>query len=226
MTLDDIYNQLGHGELRELFVGGKSIDEPSWGITSENYPILFPSVQLGLTELHKRFLLRAEEVIVPLVTNQTSYVITVPSLFKIERVYGTYREKEYEIPMNEPTTLEAIRNTSYNSLLVPTNETEAPWLKETTSLRVVYRGDHPVIDTAVAAVTPANVDIELPLVYMEPLLLYIASRIHNPIGLTNEFHNGNNYAAKFEASIAQLKSQNYEIDSSDMGDLLYDRGFV
>ena len=200
MTLDDIYNQLGHGELRELFVGGKSIDEPSWGITAENYPILFPSVQLGLTELHKRFLLRAEEVIVPLVTNQTSYVITVPSLFKIERVYGTYREKEYEIPMNEPTTLEAIRNTSYNSLLVPTD--------------------------AVAAVTPANVDIELPLVYMEPLLLYIASRIHNPIGLTNEFHNGNNYAAKFEASIAQLKSQNYEIDSSDMGDLLYDRGFV
>jgi hypothetical protein len=226
MTLDDIYNQLSFGELRQLFMGGKSIDNPNAGISTDNYARLLPSIQLGITELHKRFLLREGHAGVPLRNNQVTYVLYIPELFKVERIYGTYREKKYEIPLNEVNKLSSIRTTSYNTLMVPTEQEDAPWLKETSALHIVYRQDHPIIDRDAANDDPACVNIELPMVYMEPLLLYVASRLHNPVGMVSEFHQGNNYAAKFEASVAALKQLNFEIDTDEENNKLCDRGFV
>jgi hypothetical protein len=226
MTLDDIYNQLSLGELRQLFMGGKSIDNPNAGISADNYARFLPSIQLGITELHKRFLLREGHADVPLRNNQVTYVLYIPELFKVERIYGSYREQKYEIPLNEVNNLSAIRATSYNTLLVPADTEDAPWLKETSSLHIVYREDHPTIDKYAANDDPVSVNIELAMVYMEPLLLYVASRLHNPIGMVSEFHQGNNYAAKFEASVAALKLLDFEIDTDEENSKLHDRGFV
>jgi hypothetical protein len=62
------------------------------------------------------------------------------------------------------------------------------------------------------AFNPDNVEVELPDSHLEPLLLFVASRVHNPIGMSNEFHAGNSYYAKYEASCQQIELLNLLVD--------------
>jgi hypothetical protein len=250
MTLDDIYTQLAYGELKQLFIGGTTIDTGAGAIPPENYPKLLPSVELGLTELHKRFCIREDRMTVELQPGKASYPLTfkfaesntasqepikyikdsaspfMDNLFKVERIYGVLNEEEYEIPLNEIGNGEAIRTTTFNTLMVPTDTEEAPWLLETTELIIIFRADHPVIDNAIANATPDQVEVYLPPMFIEALCLYIASRLHNPIGMVpGALHQGNNYFAKFLTSVEELKKDNYEIDNDTENTKLSARGF-
>lgn len=220
MKLQDIYDQLAYGEFSNIS-WGHDLDAPEGGMPEEAFKKLVPTVQLGLTELHKRFLLREDEVTIPLVAEKSTYIllrkVDAPESFadnlnKIERVYGTVGGKSYEIPLNKRDNAASIRTSGFQTLIVPTDIKAAPWLKETTELRIVYRADHPKISTAVAGSAPLAVTIDLPGTYLEALLMYMASRVSNPKGASEGFHEGNNYAAKFEAACALLNSLNYAID--------------
>lgn len=248
MTLQDIYDQLAFGELRQLSLG-KGIDATSEEIQPEDFKRLLPSIQLGLTELHKRFNLREGNLTIELVPGRTTYVIhkkftesgtsaepvkyildaDAPfenNLMKIERIYGRYLDREYEIPLNRVGDGRAIRTTSFNTLVVPDDTEKAPWLLETTELKLVYRADHPEINKYLANGAPLATEIFLPATYLEALLYYVASRLHNPIGMDpGAMHEGNNYYAKFIAACQELEDQNLEIDEDSQNDKLRDRGF-
>lgn len=236
MTLQDIYDQLAYGELRQLQLGYGDIDNTEGGLPVESFLKILPTVKLGLTELHKRFWLREGRLNVTLDDSKVTYVLTKKKdagtdfqndLLKVERVLGKWREDEYEIPLNQVNNPAAIRTTSYNTLLVPTDQELAPWLEWTEELTIVYRADHPAISDPVANAAPLATEIVLPSTHLEPLLWYIASRLHNPQGLSQEFHEGNNYAAKFEASVALLKMENFELDDDACNeDRFQDAGWV
>lgn len=255
MKLIDVYNQLAYGELRQVALGTGSIDATSDTVPKENFVKLFPLVQAGLTELHKRFLLRERELIVTLVTptpkSQVVYMLHIDfaatndksdedpkyitdtvalpfenDLMRVERIYGTWHEKEYEIPLNQYNNAESIRTTDFNRLLLPDDILTAPWLIETKTLRIVYRADHPAITPAKANSSPLATEIFLPPTHLEALTFYIASRVLNPAGSDNEFHEGNNYMVKFEAAVAQLKTENFDVDNEYENDKLNQRGFV
>lgn len=250
MTLDDVYTQLTHGELRQLFLGSGDIDGNDDAMPEINYKKVFPSVQLGLTELYKRFFLREGHLDVLLDDSRVTYPLvqkhaesntrsTEPKfildsdapftndLFKIERVYGIYKGQEYEVPLNEIGNPAAVRTISYNTLTVPTDVRHAPWRKETQVLHIVYRANHPEISPYRANASPLSVEIELPPMYLEALCFYIASRMHNPLGMAPDtMHEGNNYFQRFMAAVQELKDQNYEIDDDAVNDKLYARGFV
>jgi len=252
MKLEDIYFQLAYGELRNIALGNGLLGAVTEGegIPAANYAKLLPFVQLGLTELHKRFPLKENTITVTLQPSQVIYPLTIAyavsntattgtkhitdttlapfrdDLMQIERVYGTYEGKSYEIPLNEIDNPESIRTTAYNVLLLPDDTETAPWLLETTTLRVVYRADHPAINKYMANAAPGVTEIFLPPSHLEPLLYYIASRQHNPIGISNEFHEGNNYFAKFEASCALLESTGLTARGNDGNSKLDRRGFV
>lgn len=253
MKLKDIYNQLAFGELRQAVLGtgpiGSADGMPD---TKEHYAKILPFVKLGLTELHKRFNLRERSLKLQIQTGQVSYVISTEfaasntrstqavkyildaadpfqdDLMKIERVYGTYETKRYEIPLNKIDDVSAIRTNSYNMLLIPDSTTDAPWLLETTELEVVYRADHPVIADILANALPGMTTIYLPNMYLEPLIWYIASRATNPAGISGEFHEGNNYTAKYEQSISVLKNSgvDYTIEAQSENDRLTAGGWV
>jgi hypothetical protein len=57
-------------------------------------------------------------------------------------------------------------------------------------------------------------------------LYFVASRVHNPIGMTNEFHAGNSYAAKYEQACMLLDMKNLQVDQGSENTKLRDRGFV
>ena len=232
MTLQDIYDQLAYGELRLLNLGSGNIDSDG-AFPVKSFMKVLPTIQLGLTELHKKFLLREGHIHVPLEENKVTYVIKKDhpedfdeNLLKIERVYGKLDKKPYEIPLNRIGNKEAVRTTSYNTLLVPTDKEEAPWLKETNTLHIVYRADHPKLNKIVAQKAPLVTQIDLPVTYLQALLYFIASRMHNPVGMNKEFHEGNNYAAKYETELAYLQMMNYQIDSDSDDDRIIDSGWV
>jgi len=249
MTLQDIYDQLAYGELRNIVMGSGGIGNTEESIPEDKFEIILPFIALGLTELHKRFLLHENELTLDLVPGKGTYVITKDyavsntkskqpvkyildtdspfesDLMRIERVYATYRDKEYEVPLNEIDNAMGVRSTASHLLQVPTDSTKAPWLLETTSLRVVYRANHPRISKHLAISSPAQVAVNLPDTHLEPLLWYVASRAHNPKGISNEFHEGNNYAGKFEASCQRLITENLQVQSHDEIDKFHDRGF-
>tara|TARA_R110000851_G_scaffold71867_3_gene159655 strand:+ start:252 stop:1013 length:762 start_codon:yes stop_codon:yes gene_type:complete len=253
MKLQDIYNQLAYGELRQVVLGtgpiGSADGMPD---TKEHYAKILPFVKLGITELHKRFNLRERSLTLEIQPGQVSYVLSTAfaasnttgteavkyildsadpfqdDLMKIERIYGTYNTVRYEIPLNRLDDTSAIRTNSYNMLLIPSSTTEAPWLLETTELEVVYRADHPVIGDILANALPGRTDIYLPNMYLEPLIWYIASRATNPAGLSGEFHEGNNYTAKYEQAISVLKNTgiDYTVDAQSENNRLSAGGWV
>lgn len=250
MLLNDIYDQLAYGELRQLVLGSGEIDSAVVGLPPENYHRLLPFVKAGLTELHKRFALRESSFAVALQPDKVSYHLTpafaqsngasaepvkyiidtdeafVDNLMRVERVYGTYRAEEYKIPLNALLDKEAIRTPRYDMLVIPSDTEKAPWLLETTSLKVVFRADHPPIDTATANATPESTPIYLSSTYLEALTFYIASRATNPHGASDTFHDGNNYAAKFEQAVMQLKEYNFDLDEDEGHTKFADRGWA
>ncbi len=66
----------------------------------------------------------------------------------------------------------------------------------------------------------------MPYSHLEPLLYYVASRINNPIGMANEFHAGNSYAAKYEKSCQELEMVNLRVDQGSQNTKLRQKGFV
>ena len=247
MTLQDIYDQLAYGELKQIFKG--KIDNPT--IQKEKFPEYFPTIQLALTELHKRFRLREGNFPVDIteVPGKTSYVLTLDyaesntkskepvkyikdasapfqdNLMKIEHIFGVLNGAVYEIPLNVAGDTNSIKTSSFNTLMVPTDPTLAPWLVETAQLDVVYRADHPQIKDYLANNSPLSTTIYLPGTHLEALLYYVAMRITTPVGMQNEFHAGNNYSAKFEASCLVLSGENMEIDTDAVNEKLDDRGW-
>jgi hypothetical protein len=72
MLLSDLLDQLTYGELTQLEYGG--VDDE--GMVSDNYKRVIPHINLGLSELHKRFLLRAEEIIIDCEDHISTYHLT------------------------------------------------------------------------------------------------------------------------------------------------------
>lgn len=91
---------------------------------------------------------------------------------------------------------------------------------------VMYRANHPKIDIKTVQYSPYNVNIELPETHLEALIYFVASRVHNPIGMTNEFHAGNSYFKKYEEECQKLEIFNYEIDNIGEHTRFYDNGFI
>jgi hypothetical protein len=225
MILQDIYNQLAYGELRELVLGGATADAPSDGIKPADFPRLLPHIQMGLTSLHTKCALKEGSVTFSLALPRAMYLLRVGNdvpadwaddLLMIERVYGRYEGLQYEIPLDDLNDLWSIRKPSASTLLIPTDTAYAPWLLETTELVVKYRANHPAIDIAAANAAPGATEIELPTTHLEALCLFIASRVHNPIGMTpGAMHEGNNYAMKYEMAVQKLNDLGMEQRGGD-----------
>ena len=229
MTLQEIFNQLMVGELSQISIGGSEAGE----ISRANYPRLVPHITLGLTALYKRFTLKEGEVTIRLLPGISKYSIDsngdtvfvsdpteedfADDLLKIERVTDAMGT---DIPLNERDNPYSAITPSRPMLVLPKMWKDG-LVPET--LTINYRANHPAIRNVTR---PASVNIELPDSYLEALLYFVASRINNPIGMTNEFHAGNSYAAKYEQECARLEMLNLEVDQGYQNTRLRAGGWV
>lgn len=149
-------------------------------------------------------------------------------ILKVERVYT---DNHTELGLNDINDEYSILTPSLTTVRVHKDivdgKKDLPDYLKTSGLEIVYRADHPRIKYTGEEMVPASVNIDLPYSHLEPLLYFIASRIHNPIGMQNEFHSGNNYASKYERACQQLEQLNIRVDQSDQtNDRLRAKGWV
>jgi len=234
MNLLDVFTALTYGELKQLKLGGFDADSLESAPVPDSYAPLISAINLGLTELHKRFLLKTEEIYVQqyahieiytlawkyAATNTAStepykYIVdTVAAPFqdnvlKIEEIYNEIGEL---LVLNDADDDESLFTPTYRSIQVP-----AP--VSANVLGVQYRANHPKLVFA-RGMQPANVEIELPEGLLEALLYYIAMRSFSSLN-TDDNHESDNYLKKFEASCIQYKLSGLNLQP-DLGNSNFD----
>ena len=233
MKLQDVFDQLSTGELSQLSIGGQDA-----GVISEaNWHRVLPAINLGLTALYKRFLLKEGRITIDLLPNKYSYVLHsdysigsrrrpgeakylrpvsdpkfMDDIQKVERVITDYG---FDLPLNDASQPYSVRTTKANQILVPKdivqrNRTLADEY-QTDVLDIVYRAGHPRITIPIGYFDPSRVEIDLPAEYLHALALFIASLIHTPVGLANEGQTGNNYGTMYEMECMRLENEGLEI---------------
>lgn len=245
MKLKEIFDQLTYGELAHLAIGGGE----AGSIQPANYPKVVSHINLGLTALYKRFNLKEGRVLLTLNPAIATYQINskyalstgstgtryitdskaVPfknDINKIERVYvsgGT------ELPMNDVDDAYSILTPTMTSLKVPNTiliqTPDTPDEFKTTTLSVVYRARHAPLE--MEDIDPEDVEVELPDTHLEPLLYFVASRVHQPVGqMQTEGNMGNAYFAKYENACQQLELAGLQIDRQAQPDRITRGGWV
>jgi hypothetical protein len=247
MKLLEVFNQLTYGELSQISLGGAEAGE----INSTNYDKVVAHINLGLTALYKRFPLKEGRLTVALQQGRMTYPLNIAYAVSnaassepikyildsteefigdIHKVEGVFTAAGYELGLNDQANPYAVMTPSAQVLRIPAtivaNSVDLPEELKTTELSVVYRANHPIIDVNSGAFDPETYEVELPYSHLEPLLLYVASRVNNPIGMTNEFHAGNSYAAKYEQACQQLEQFNLKVDQGSQYNRLESKGWV
>ena len=223
MKLSEVFTQLAYGELSQLFIGTNNEGE----LTEDSYPILLAHVNLGLSALYRRFHLKEGRTSITLSDTVNVYMVSNADLNKIEEVLV---DNGNTLDLNNRADPYSCFTPTMNTLRVPWKIVEGsldvPEQLRTTTLEVVYRANHPKLADTNGIIEPDKIDLELPYTHLEALLYFVASRIHNPIGMVNEFNAGNNWAAKYEMECKKLEAQNFEIDEGSQNERLYKNGWV
>jgi hypothetical protein len=248
MKLQEVFDQLTYGELSQISIGGNE----AGAINPENYNRLIPHVNLGLSQLYKRFSLKEGRLTLELQSGRTIYPINSKyavnsksskepvryikdsvaepfkdDILKIEKVIAS---TGYEFSLNDASDEYGMFTTSATVLRVPLDVVEQieslPDELKTSLIEVVYRANHPLIIADGTDTEPDQIELELPYTHLEPLLLFIASRIHTPSGMSNEANLGNIYASKYEAACQLLEFKGLQVDQGSQSTRLEQNGWV
>jgi len=246
MTLQEVFDQLTYGELAQLNIGGAGA-----GVINEtNYTRVLSHVSLGLTSLYKRFALKEGRVTVQLDPSISTYSLSrkfavsntrsrepikylmdsamqpfQDDLLKVEQVLT---DLGFEMAVNDKSNPLSVMTPAATTLRVPLpvvlRARDLPERLKTETLEVVYRANH--FKIATEDIDPEMVLLELPDAYQEALLYFVASRVNNPIGMTNEFNASSNYSAKYEQACQQLELQNLQVDQGSENTKFSERGWA
>lgn len=214
MLLSEIFDQLTHGELSQLKIGGAA----KFGINESDYPLMIGYVNLALTEIHKRFALKTGKLVIQMydtiniyhlskefaVSNTASlqpikYIVDtagnpfLDNVIKIEQI----KNLEGEVyGLNNYSNPESLYTPSQTSIEVANPDA-------TKSLYVSYRANH--FSLTHVGLSPSKQPIDLSTTYLEPLLYYVAYRAHSPLGGKEFSNEGQLYLAKYEASCKRIE---------------------
>ena len=235
MLLIDLFDQLAYGELAKISLGG----DPTIGILEKDYANIISHINLGLTELYKRFPLKKDEIAIQLEDDMQTYMLHsdyalsntasakpvkylidseespfTDTVLKIEQVIDEDGGVLYLDDINQTWS---VYSPSYNTIQVPYASSEL-------AVTVTYRADHERIPAI--GVDVNTYDVPIPLSHLEPLLYYIASRIHTTLPTLDGISKGNDYLAKFEAACKKIEDLSLTNKANPSNHKLHNRGFV
>lgn len=223
MKIQDVFDHLSYGEFSQLSIGGGKAGE----IDESNYARVVSHIQLGLTALYKRFNLKESRISFPLVDGAETYSIDTSDLLRIERVIT---DTGSEVSINDHGDEWGVFTPALSVIrLAPklaAQGIDTPDCLKTANLIVAYRANHPKIIGSSGVLIAETKTIELPPSHLEALLYFVASRVNNPIGMTNEFHSGNTWFSKYETECRRLESDGFMVQETEGTSKLRSRGFV
>lgn len=245
MVLQDIFDAMSFGEFSQISLGGQD----SGVINEHNWNILIPHINLGLTDLHKRFYIREGRVKLNLLPQKTMYRLhsnhaltnrnnryekyildskEAPyqdDLLKIEKVLA----KGTELHLNDLGDKWSVITLGVDLLKLPDElitEKQHPDYWNTKELEIIYRANHPKISIPLGFFNPSREEVQLPEAFLNALVLFVASRVFFPIGLQNEQRISTNYAAKYEAECLSLIHQGVDLNRMETHYKFSDNGWI
>lgn len=243
--LSVVFRQLSSGELRNISYGRKSGDGgPVKGISEAVYPEVVDSINLALTALHSRFLLKVGTITIDLQPGQTHYPLRkeyqvggcgkaalvkfirndgekfCDDIIKVETVAD---DDGKELLLNRPNNKCSALTPSFNMLVVPLDLQASLKVKTVT---VVYRKNHKEIVVPETYFAPECVEVDLPSTHLQALLYYVASRANNPVGFSDQTHEGNNYMSKYLSECVMLENQGLKVETVETYDCIERGGWV
>ena len=231
-TLLDIMKDLTYGEFAQLAIGNMIPGETESEPDPENYEKLIRHINMGLTEIYKRFFLLSREVDIQQHEEISTYLLhskysvtvgTEPTLYvrdtidepflddilKIEEVYDEGGDKYFLNDVSEDLSL---YTPSYRSIQVPYPDDDV-------TMSVQYRANHPKIIYA-ANMEPEDIDVSVPNSLYEALLYYVASRVFASLGGDGGVES-NDYFQRFENSCRKVDELGLEVQA-EPGDWRFD----
>ena len=224
MLLAEIFDYLNYGELSQLGLG----NENRTGLSQDNYSALTSHLNLGLTELYKRFPLRKGTINIQRDPTILEYKIaakystvtgivgaSTPILYlidtlakpftnrlvKIERITTDNTEVIGDVPLNDVNEELSIFTPEYNIITVPA-------ITGLTELLTIHYRAAPERINLDGDYDPETLEIPIPESLAEPLLFYMASRAHGSISsIDGNMSEATMYLSKFEASVLKAKEE-------------------
>ena len=244
MLLSSVLDQLEVGELAQIALTERVDGE----ITEENKKALVTHVNMGLAALHKRFVFQENSLVLTLQPDKFKYVLNRkfaasnttstepvkyiadlddPFVNTVMQIEAVTDEMGNDLSLNSSNRVQSLKTTSFNTLVLPHKiKGYAHVLDNNDTLSVIYRPNPKALGMLDLAYPANMVEVDLPETHLEPLLYYIASRVLNPIGMSDTFHAGNNYAAKYEASCQQLLNEGFGLSETGHGGQFSSNGWV
>ena len=217
MLLSEIFDYLNYGEFSELYLGNR---EES-GIDSDNYAEILSHLNLALIDLHKKFPLNLKQIDIQMYSSISDYYLrekysvitgTEPTRYlldsldtpfsgsvnKIERITTSNTEIVGDMPLNDESVDNNIITFGFDRFRVSEpNDTDI--------LTVTYRSSPERIP--VANLDPDTEVIDLPDIFIEPILFFMAARAYmGKKGLENQPSQSLIYQQKYDASIMEIKN--------------------
>lgn len=234
MLLKELISQLVYGELSQLPLG----DDHDHGELTDGYEAIMPHINLALTAIHTRLFLREESLTIRLdesidkyyinpkfaESNDSSiapikYIIDAHSPYlgnslKIEKLTDSSGE---DVLLNNSSIKLPVYTPTPNTLKFDTPATDVEYT-------VTFRADHPKID--ILEFDQDTEELDIPDFALDPLIYFIASRVHASYPSLEGTNESLVYRQKFEASIAELSDHGLIDTSSDSNFRLESNGWA
>lgn len=238
MLLQEVFDQLCVAELNNISV----VDQATKQINPEDYRKVATAINAGLTQLHTRFLLRKGQLDVQLHPDVRTYQLAsrnmIPSageasaakyvwpamdfrdnLLKIQQVFD---DQGRELSMNNHSTYFSVSETAIDTIVVPENLYDKHDVRK---LRIVYRQNHKMIPTCCDDLDPESYGLTLPRSHLWALCLFVAARMHIPIGLQDATYSGNSFMSLFGAECDRLEITGIQVKDIGVSEGIVRKGF-
>lgn len=244
MLLKEVFDQLACAELNNISV----VDQATKQIDPTQYTKVVTAINAGLTEIHTRALLKQGVLRVKLIPGQELYPLeskfnisaTKPDpkqfilsnppfandLLKVHGVKATVHEpgfeKTVELGINNGSEYYNVEMPAYNQLWVPAKLQSEQKVAE---LVVSYRKNHKMLPTCDNDVDPECVGLTLERSYLWALCLFVAGRMHMPIGLQDATYSGNSFMAQFAQEMSQMQTSGLDLVNMEVNYGIRRKGF-
>jgi hypothetical protein len=215
MNLNYIFSQLETSELKQL----NCIDPVTGKIKADQYQGIVDVMNQGLVDLHTRFDLRIGRVEVPIDPAVALYDLTkfdTQVRGRFLQLHKVTDECGNVIRVNDFTS----NSLSFRSQLVFEVPEHMRNVHPVRQVVVLYRSLPTKIGDCYGDIDPEMIEVELPVAYVWALCLYVASRLHTPVGLTDGTYRVNAFLGLFNAECTRLDDVGMDMDfQQDTGQL-------
>ena len=222
MKLSFVFSQLAGSELAQLAL----VDQTTGKLLPDKYQKVVDAINLGLIELHGKFLLKIGEVKVPITLEQEVYKLSAvdPKIgAKMIQLHNVVDQDGRVLEFNNFSARNSVHFTQKTVLNVPLHLRRDHNLQE---VRIQYKAMPRQVGGCYDTVDPDIEDVDLDYQFVKALMYFVAARMHNPVGISSDAaYQPNIFYNLYAAEVLRLEEENYELSYVAKDETMHLRGW-